>query len=325
MADEMTRPILIVEDDANFAALAGRYLAEAGFATIQACDGIAGLSLAREAEPSLVVLDIMLPGLGGIELCRELRKTSDVPVLMLTARAEETERIIGFTLGADDYVIKPFSPRELVERIKAILRRVEARPEAPDSPALVHGGLVLEPDKHRLTRNGDPVALTPSEFKLLHRLMRRPGRVFDRAQLLDCLYPNGEVVVDRVIDVHIGKLRQKIEPGPAHDRPDGARNRLPAGGERGSVRPFPGGLLWRLLAINVPIVVLVIVVMWLAIDYLAADYFSTLMKRYNISPAETHQMFLDAVHRYLVQASIAAVLLAVGLSAVFTTARCARW
>lgn len=211
----MTRPILIVEDDANIAALVGRYLAEAGFETIQAGDGVTGLRLAQQADPSLVVLDLMLPGLDGIELCRELRKTSDVPVLMLTARAEETERIIGFALGADDYVVKPFSPRELVQRVKAILRRAEARPEAPDPPALVHGGLVLEPAKHRLTRDGEPVTLTPSEFKLLHRLMRRPGRVFDRAQLLDCLYPNGEVVVDRVIDVHIGKLRQKIEPDPA--------------------------------------------------------------------------------------------------------------
>ncbi len=210
-----TGPILVVEDDQNIQALVVRYLENAGFATITADDGPGGLEMARRHAPGFVILDLNLPGLDGTELCRELRKTSDVPILMLTARADEVDRIVGFSLGADDYVVKPFSPRELVERVKAILRRARA-PEG--GAALRHGALVLDAEKHKVTHAGDEVALTPSEYKLLHALMGRPGRAFTRDELVGRLYEHGETVVDRVVDVHIGKLRHKIEPDPSRPR-----------------------------------------------------------------------------------------------------------
>jgi DNA-binding response OmpR family regulator len=163
-------------------------------------------------------LDLNLPGIDGAEICRIIRRESEVPILMLTARAEEIDRIVGFSLGADDYVIKPFSPRELVERIKAILRRTQARPETVDdrTEILRHGVLVLEQEKHKLSRDGKTVKLAPSEYKLLETLMARPGRVFSRGELLDRLYQHGETVIERVVDVHIGKLRQKIETDAAN-------------------------------------------------------------------------------------------------------------
>ncbi len=210
-----TGPILVVEDDRNIQALVVRYLENAGFATLSAGDGPTGLEMARRHAPAFVILDLNLPGLDGTELCRELRKTSDVPILMLTARADEVDRVVGFALGADDYVVKPFSPRELVERVKAILRR--ARPVA-DGEVLRHGALVLDPETRKVTHSGVEVALTPSEYKLLHALMARPGRAFSRDELVGRLYEHGETVVDRVVDVHIGKLRHKIEPDPSRPR-----------------------------------------------------------------------------------------------------------
>jgi DNA-binding response OmpR family regulator len=210
-------PILIVEDDRNIAALVETYLGRAGFEPIVAHDGPQGLELLRRHKPGFVVLDLMLPGVDGWDLCREIRKQSDVPILILTAREEELDRILGFSLGADDYVVKPFSPRELVERVKAILRRT--RPAATDAQArLRHGPLVVETDKHKVTLDGRPVSLTPSEYTLLQTLMSAPGRVFSRDTLLGHLHRHGEAVVDRVIDVHIGKLRQKIEADPSRPR-----------------------------------------------------------------------------------------------------------
>jgi DNA-binding response OmpR family regulator len=151
--------------------------------------------------------------LDGWEVCREIRRNSDVPILLLTAREDEMDRVLGFSLGADDYVVKPFSPRELVERVKAILRR--ARPRDPEPQILRQRGLTLEPVKHKVTVAGETVSLTPSEYKLLHCLMASPGRVYSRAELLARLYVKGEAVIDRVVDVHIGKLRQKIEADPS--------------------------------------------------------------------------------------------------------------
>lgn len=207
-------PILIVEDDHNTAALVRTYLEREGFSILHAADGISGLRLAKEKKPIFVILDIMLPGLDGWEVCRRLRTFSNVPLLMLTAREEEIDRVSGLAIGADDYVVKPFSPRELVERVKAILRR--ARPLAEKSAnMLVHNGLEMDIDKHRLKRDGKTIPLTTTEFRLLKTLMQAPGRVFSRDELLDTLYQHGEIVVDRVIDVHIGKLRQKIEEHPA--------------------------------------------------------------------------------------------------------------
>lgn len=209
-------PILIVEDDGNTAALVRTYLEREGFSVIHAADGPGGLEMAREKKPVFVILDIMLPGLDGWEICRRLRTFSNVPLLMLTAREEEIDRVKGLAIGADDYVIKPFSPRELVERVKAILRR--ARPADEPRQLLVHGRLVMDLEKRRLKRGNRVIPLTTTEFRLLKTLMHSPGRVFTRNELLDSLYQHGEVVVDRVIDVHIGKLRQKLEDEPARPK-----------------------------------------------------------------------------------------------------------
>jgi DNA-binding response OmpR family regulator len=208
-------PVLIVEDDPNTAALVQTYLERDGFRTIKAADGETALRLARQHRPGFVVLDIMLPRLDGWEVCRQLRIFSDVPILMLTAREEEIDRVAGLLLGADDYVVKPFSPRELVARVKAILRRVH--PVEPEyRELLICNDLVVEPEKHRVRLGDNPVNLTGSEYKLLCALMRAPGRVFSRSELLSHFYQEGESVVDRVIDVHIGNLRQKIERDPAN-------------------------------------------------------------------------------------------------------------
>lgn len=209
--------ILIVEDDRNTSTLVRSYLEREGFSTIAAYDGEEALNLFKRHQPIFVILDLMLPKIDGWEVCRQLRSFSDVPILMLTAREEEIDRVMGLSIGADDYVVKPFSPREVVERVKAILRR--ARPVQPTkNKALTHHGLSLDPWKHLVTLHGHPIDLTSSEYKLLHILMSSPGRVYSRSELLNKFYPEGEVVIDRVIDVHIGKLRQKIESDPAAPR-----------------------------------------------------------------------------------------------------------
>ncbi len=211
------RLILIAEDDPNTSSLVETYLQREGFSTIAAFDGEEALSLARRHNPGFVILDIMLPKVDGWEICRQLRKISEVPILMLTAREEEIDRVLGLSLGADDYVVKPFSPRELVARVKAILRRTQLRP-AVDTQVLSHGGLLLDPGKCKVTLNGSLLKLTTSEYKLLHTLMSSPGLVFSRDALLERFYQHGESVIDRVIDVHIGNLRQKIEENPGKPR-----------------------------------------------------------------------------------------------------------
>ncbi len=213
----MAGSILIVEDDKKTASLIALYLDREGFQTIVAYDGAQALDLAQRHKPIFVILDLMLPMLDGWEVCRQLRQSSDVPILILSAREEEVDRVSGLTLGADDYVVKPFSPRELVARVKAILRR--GRLTGKDKKLLSSGGLVLDPDKRKVTLNGNPVLLTPHEFNLLQALMHSPGKVFTRDELLAHIYPRHEaVVIDRVVDVHIGKLRQKIEEDPANPK-----------------------------------------------------------------------------------------------------------
>lgn len=207
--------VLIVEDDRNTAALVATYLEREGFRTVTCHDGEQALEVVREQRPGFVILDLMLPRIDGWEVCRRLRRFSDIPILMLTAREEEIDRVAGLSLGADDYVVKPFSPRELVERVKAILRRTGPARSRSDGGVLSHQGLVLDPEKRKVTLNGRLVSLTASEYKLLHALMSTPGRVFTREELLSRFYSQGEAVVDRVIDVHINKIRQKIEANPA--------------------------------------------------------------------------------------------------------------
>jgi DNA-binding response OmpR family regulator len=213
------KTVLIIEDDRNTVNLIALYLKREGFRPLTASDGEAGLALAERQHPDLVILDLMLPKLDGWEVCRRLRRTSEVPVIMLTARGEEIDRVAGLTLGADDYMVKPFSPRELAARVKAVLRRAP-RPDPGRKSSLFHAGVVLDLDKRQLSVAGRPVPLTPHEYALLATLMSAPGRVFTRDELLDRIYPKGDaVVIDRVVDVHIGKLRQKIEPdasAPVH-------------------------------------------------------------------------------------------------------------
>jgi DNA-binding response OmpR family regulator len=208
-------PILIVEDDRKTVAIIALYLEREGFKTIVAYDGQQALELAHQSHSSFVILDLMLPRVDGWEVCRKLRSTSDVPILILTAREEELDRIVGLSMGADDYVVKPFSPREVVARVKAILRRARRTLSGPKGQ-VAQRGLVLDLEKRKVTLHGQPVALTPFEYKLLQALMTAPGRLFTREELLARLYPGGEAVIDRVIDVHIGKLRQKIEEDPAN-------------------------------------------------------------------------------------------------------------
>lgn len=209
--------VLIADDDKKTVALVALYLEKEGFQTISAYDGRQALETARRHHPLFIILDLMLPKTDGWEVCRELRHSSTVPILILSAREQELDRVLGLSLGADDYVVKPFSPKELVARVKAILRRTQPA-SAKLQSLLSHAGLVLDLDKRTVTLNGQGVALTRSEHKLLQALMAAPGRVFLRDELLTHLYPVGDPVIDRVIDVHIGKLRQKIEEDPAKPR-----------------------------------------------------------------------------------------------------------
>ena len=209
--------VLIVEDDRNTAALVATYLEREGFSTVVVHDGGVAIQAAADCNPVFVILDVMLPNIDGWEICRTLRKVSEVPVLMLTAREEEADRVAGLAMGADDYVVKPFSPRELVERVKAILRR--SRPVSTRQAAVISfDGLEVDPEKHSVTRDGRPVALTASEYKILLALMSFPGKAFSREELLSHCYQNSDAVIDRVVDVHIGKLRHKIEDDPAQPR-----------------------------------------------------------------------------------------------------------
>jgi DNA-binding response OmpR family regulator len=212
----MTGSILIVEDDKKTASLVALYLEREGFQTVIAYDGQQALELAQLDKPIFVILDLMLPSIDGWSVCRQLRKSSDVPILILSAREEEVDRVSGLTLGADDYVVKPFSPRELVARVKAILRR--GRLSTMTNKRLwSYDGLVLDQEKRKITLNGSQILPTPHEFNLLQTLMAFPGKVFTRNELLNHLYPRHEaVVIDRVVDVHIGKLRQKIEKDPSN-------------------------------------------------------------------------------------------------------------
>ncbi len=217
----MTR-ILIVDDEPNLVELLGSYLRREGYDIATAEDGPAALEQARTHDPDLILLDVMLPGMDGIEVCRQIRRFSDAYILMLTARAEEVEKLIGLSVGADDYVTKPFSPREVVARVKAMLRRPRAHdqsapPVVDDAPPLRIGALVIDEAAHTVTRDGAEVALTAREFALLATLARHPGRVFTRAQLLEQVWGD-EYYDDHVVDVHIGNLRKKLEEDAARPR-----------------------------------------------------------------------------------------------------------
>jgi DNA-binding response OmpR family regulator len=210
--------ILIVEDDRKTASILSLYLRKEGFDTVEAHDGLEALSLFRKARPIFVLLDLMIPEPDGIEVCKTIRQESDVPIMMVTAKVEEVDKLVGLSIGADDYVVKPFSPREIVARVKVILRRARKGEERTGKP-ISFRGLILYPEKHKVTLDGSPLSLTHFEFKLLQTLMASPGRAFSRETLLEKIYPRGEaVVLDRTIDVHIRNLREKIERNPARPR-----------------------------------------------------------------------------------------------------------
>jgi DNA-binding response OmpR family regulator len=210
-------PVLVVEDDENIAKLIATYLRRDGFDTVIAGDGVRALALAGQFQPGFVILDLMLPGTDGWEVCRRLRARSDVPIIMLTARSDEFDRIHGFSLGVDDYVVKPFSPAELMQRVKAILRRIGPATRRSD-PLLACGDLILDSDSHTVMLGDTALSLTPSEYRLLHGMLEAPGRVFSRDDLLDFIHPEGGAVIDRVVDVHVSNLRRKIEHDPSRPR-----------------------------------------------------------------------------------------------------------
>ncbi len=202
--------ILVVEDDADAAQVVSAYLTREGYAVEVAHDGAAGLQAALTAPPALVVLDWMLPGVAGPEFLTALRREQRTPVIMLTARSEESDRIVGLELGADDYVVKPFSPRELVARVRAVLRRSQAREVAEADEAVEHRGLRVDPLQRQASFAGREVELTTLEFDLLFALARAPGRVFSRNDLIERVWGPDFTGVDRVVDVHVSNLRQKL-------------------------------------------------------------------------------------------------------------------
>ena len=201
------RRVLVVDDDPKVCETLDRYLAHAGYATASALDGAKALALVQTFAPDLVVLDLMLPRVGGLEVCRMLRETSAIPIIMLTARTTEHDKLTGLSLGADDYLTKPFSPRELVARVEAVLRR-----SAPTekSPRVIAGALTIDPERCEVTVNGAPVTLTATELRLLIAMARTPGRVFRREELARLALCDDFEGLERTIDAHIKNLRRKV-------------------------------------------------------------------------------------------------------------------
>lgn len=212
----MAEKVLIVDDDAKIIELVKAYLKQEGYRTLTARDGKTALRLTREERPDLVILDLMLPEMGGFEVCKALRGESKTPIIMLTARDEEADKVIGLELGADDYITKPFSTRELVARVKAVLRRSGGGTSQEDK--LKVGDLVIDFERYEVRRGNEAIDLTPTEFRLLQTMARSPGRVFTRLQLLDAAQGYSFEGYERSVDVHIKNLRRKIEPDPKEPR-----------------------------------------------------------------------------------------------------------
>jgi len=212
----MSKTILVVDDEPKIVDICRDYLSAAGFKVITAADGARGLSLARNEKPDLVVLDLMMPGMDGLDVCRQLRREGTMPIVMLTARVEESDKLIGLELGADDYITKPFSPRELVARVRTVLRRAEGS----SSPAEVirAADLTLDRNRYLVTLPGGEVSLTPTEFEILAALASQPGRIFSRGQLLMAARGVAFESYERAIDSHIRNLRRKVEPDDREPR-----------------------------------------------------------------------------------------------------------
>lgn len=209
--------VLVVDDEAKIVRIVGAYLERDGYRVLVAGDGQAALDLVRRERPSLVILDLMLPQVSGWDVCRALRReaaTATLPIIMLTARDEATDRIVGLELGADDYVVKPFDPNELVARVHAVLRRATGEAGGGTARVLRHGTLAIDLDRHEVRRDGETLALTPTEFQILVTLVAHPGRVFSRQQLLDAVQGAAFEGFERTIDSHMKNLRRKLEPDP---------------------------------------------------------------------------------------------------------------
>jgi len=210
--------VLIVDDEPNIREVVGLYLRRDGHTVVSATDGEEALEVFRESEPDLVVLDLMLPKMSGLEVCRRMRADRRVPLIMLTARGEEEERIVGLSLGADDYVVKPFSPRELAARVAAVLRRVEESSGDVDQKVLSFDGLRIDPNTREILVRGEPATLTAREFDLLHHLASSPGRVYTRDQLMELVWGYTFSADTSTVTVHVRRLREKVEPDPARPR-----------------------------------------------------------------------------------------------------------
>jgi len=208
--------VLVVDDESQIATIAKDYLTRAGFSVAVAADGATGLEMARQKRPDLIVLDVGLPGLDGLELARAVRRESDVPIIMLTARVDEADRLRGFEVGADDYITKPFSPRELVARVSSVLRR--ARHDPDRTSRFDVADLTIDAAKMRVERNGTLLDLTATEFQLVSALARHPGRVYTRSQLLDAVRGTEIESFERAIDAHVKNVRRKIERDPHRPR-----------------------------------------------------------------------------------------------------------
>ena len=208
----MSQKILVVDDELDIVKVVRAYLEQSGFRVITASDGQQALVTFRHEQPDLIVLDLNLPKLDGLDVCRAIRRESNVPIIMLTARVEETDRLIGLELGADDYIVKPFSPREVAARVRTVLRRSLPVPEQPSLISI--GALTIDPIKHEVQLQGRVVDLTPSEFNILLALASQPGRAFSRMNLLDAAQGEAYEGYERSIDVHIKNLRQKLGDEP---------------------------------------------------------------------------------------------------------------
>lgn len=204
--------ILVVDDEKEIVEVLAAYLEREDYEVLKAYDGQAALDIARRNEPDLILLDLMLPEVNGFEVCKLLRVTSSVPIIMLTARDEETDKILCLEVGADDYITKPFSPREVLARVRAVLRRAVG--EVANAEKLRLGEIAIDLVKHEVTKSGESIALTPTEFKLLEAMVRNPGRVFTRLQLIDYIQGYSFEGYERTIDAHVKNLRQKIEANP---------------------------------------------------------------------------------------------------------------
>ncbi|MBI9044766.1 MAG: response regulator transcription factor [Anaerolineaceae bacterium] len=210
----MNERILVVDDETKIIKIARDYLEKNGFRVLSAADGKTALAVFRNEKPDLIVLDLMLPEMDGLDVCKAVRKSSEVPIIMLTARSEETDRLIGLEIGADDYISKPFSPRELVARVKAVLRRSQ---KGHRNPGIIQTlNLLIDLEGHSIKKDGKSLHLTRNEFNILSILARNPGQVLSREQILDHLYGIAYDGFDRSIDAHIKNLRKKLEDDPAN-------------------------------------------------------------------------------------------------------------